>query len=352
VTKVSKQSAKQSKKKTASKAKQVNRKAKPKRARKRLPFSEALARRLGFEHDDLTAADIALHAERPLLRKTLAEYCLKYPPVRAGWGRGQFLRNLKGLAGVVETVSEAARKLGFDSGLVLRDIIDSDPEAADIWNQTRLDTRIKARAALVKAAEDGNQAAIRVVEGYLHEDSRAAGPRTDLTKLMQTEMAELFGVTRQTVTEWTNSHHAPRNSDRSYDLKDMITWYRQFVKTLASPKSAPADTLRDLKAESMKISLAERKSELLERDIVICGIIARWQNIVASFKYKNRELAAMVHGQTIDNIEDILGRAFEDLQGEWLEVPEFLQLGTGAKEKMSGLLKMIKENGDDNGDRK
>ena len=86
---------------------------------------------------------------------------------------------------------------------------------------------------------------------------------------------------------------------------------------------------------------ATRTEHLLNREDVIAGLIGRWQKTVGALKCKARELATMVHGQTVDNSEDILSRFFEDLQREWLTVPEFLNLPEAAQEKFNELMKAL-----------
>ena len=311
---------------------------KGRKKRTRLPIAAIKVRRLGFECEDLMAADGQAGLRRPLSRMLQ-----KHASLAEAWQRGQFLRNLQGLAGVVETVSEAARKLGLPSGEALREMLDTDREVADLWNQTRLNTRIEVRKSVLEQARAGNQWAIRAVELYLREDSRPATAGLDTRHLMQKEIAELFGVDRMTVKLWNDKHGCPRNTDGSYHLADVIRWWKDYEKRKSGGKLLPADKLRDLKAEEKELDLAARRYELLDREEVIAGLVARWQNIVASFKYKGRELAVMIHSQTVDQIEMILSRFFEELQSEWLKLPEFLHLSEAASEKLAECLNLCKE---------
>jgi len=257
----------------------------------------------------------------------------KYAAVKAAYERGRFLRELEDTASVVETVSEAARKLKLSSGAELRGILDSDAEAADIWQSRRLATRIETRKGLIAAAAAGNQAAIRVVENYLKDD-QAAPAGSDLTKLMQKEIAELFDVNRVTVNDWTNRHKMPRNADGSYNLYEIIRWYGEFARGKATGRMPTADTLRELKAEEKKLDIAARRGELLDRQEVIAGLVGRYQQMVTAFTYKRRQLATMCHNQTVENIEDILGRFFGDIRRKQLELPDFLDLPEAAEKKL------------------
>lgn len=301
-------------------------------------LTEAAAQRLGFEYEDLAAADGAAG-----LTPNLAKYLERHPRLRVAFERGQFLRNLKSLASIVMTVSEAAHKLGLQSGEALREILDTDAEAGDLWSQKRLDTIIDARQALLTAAKEGNHVAIRAVENYLREEKQQAGPAADLQHLSQKEIAELFDVSRVTLNEWQSKHGLSRNADRSYNLAEVIRWYGEFAKRKIGGKILPADKLRDLKAEEKSLDLAQRRGQLLEREAVVAGFLARWQMVVGAFGYKRRELSQMVHGQTIERIEEQLGRFFEDLQRSWLSVPEFLQLPPEAAAKLAECLQLCAE---------
>jgi len=299
-------------------------------------LSGAAAQRLGFDHADLAAADIAFGGI-----SNLGKYFERHPVIEKAFRRGQFLRQLKAFAGVVATVSEAAHKLGLTSGEALREILDTDAEAADIWNKTRLDTIVEARKALLEAAKEGNQTAIRAVENYLREEKQAAGPAADLNHLSQKEICELFGLSRVTLNDWENKFAMPRNDDKTYNLGELIRWYTEFAKKRFAGRAESSDKLRDLKAEKMQLELAESRGQLLDRNNVIAEFVTRWQLIVGGFKYKRRELASMLHGQTVERIDDGLARFFEDLQQQWLTVPECLKLPADAEAKFIELLTML-----------
>lgn len=336
-----KASAKADTKKRA--AKQTNRRAK--RKRDRLPFPPALAKRLGFECEDLAAADIALHNERPRLRKTLQKYCEKYSELGAAWERGQLLRNLKACAGAIMTVSQAAKLLGFEHGRALRELLDTDGEVSDLWEQTRIHAVARAKTALATAAEGGNQAAIKAMENFLYDEGEGArgGGNINYNQISVSQAAELFGVSRQAIFLWYTKHGMPRNADKTINLREAIAWFERFTKAKVSGGSeGPADTLRDLKAEEKKMDLAHRRHELLDRAEVMAGYGTRWQKITASCRYKTRELAALVHNQTVDRSAKILEDFFSELQSQWLEVPEFLQLEAAAGKKFAEVLDLIK----------
>jgi len=276
----------------------------------------------------------------------LAEYIKKYPQLGEAWERGQLLRNLKGCAAAIMTVTQAAKLLGFERGRELRELLDTDSEVCDLWEQTRIEAVAAAKQALAEAAKSGNQQAIKAVESFLYDEGEGRAANINYSALTINQMADLFGVTRQTIHDWYSKHGLVRNAEGGINLKDAITWYGNFAKRKVNGRLLPADKLRDLKAEEKIIDLAERRHELLPREEVAAGLLTRWGKIVGSFKYKGRELASMVHGQTVDGIEDILSRFFEDLQREWLTVPEYLYLPPGAEKRLEELLVLLKEGGD------
>ena len=322
----------------ARKPKKQNTKRSTLNAKSKRAISAAEVKRLGFEYENIVQADETLRTS-----KSLAELIANDKKLESAWQRGQFLRNLRVLAGIVATVSEAAHKLGLANGEALRDILDTDKEAADIWSQTRLNTIIEARAALLTAAKEGNQTAIRAVESYLREEKNTNIQQIDLVRLRQVDLVNLLGTTRPSLNEWENKYRMPRNSDKTYSLKDVLAWYIEYMKIKNDTGSSKlsTDKLRDLKAKQMELDLSEREGELLERKQVIAGFIARWQNIINSFNTKKREIAIMLHGQTINGIEDILSRFFADIQNEQLNVPDFLKLPKEAEFKLIECMEII-----------
>ena len=308
-----------------------------------MPVPILQVRRLGFECEDLAAADCVLRKERPRLRRTLAEYIKKHQELVQSWERGQLLRNIRACAAAIMTVTQSAKLLGFKRGQELRELLDTDSEICDLWEQTRIEAIVSAKRALAEAAKDGNQQAIKAIESFLYDEGEGRAANINYSELTVNQMADLFGITRQTVYDWYTKHGLVRNADGSINLKSAIEWFGNFAKRKADGRLLPADTLRDLKAEEKKIDLAERRHRLLDREEVAAGLLGRWQNVVAAFKYKARELATMVHGQTVDGSEDILSRFFEDMQREWLSVPEFLYLDPASAEKLEELLVLLKD---------
>lgn len=305
----------------------------------------AASRRLGYEHGSLVKADLAW-AGGPNLAKLLSSP--RHPKLKAAFDRGRLLRELERLAKVA-IVAHAAKRLkalgfGFETGRAFRDFLDTDPEARDLWEWSYADAWIENREHLRAAAAEGSGPAMRMLDEWFKDreaEGRPAG--ADLARLSQKEICDLLGVTRVTAADWQANHRMPRNADGSYDLGAVIRWYTDFLKRKAPGAVKTADTLRDLKAEKMRLEVLEQKGDLLDRAEVVGGFVARWQKLTGALSQKRRELASMLHGQTTDGIEQILERFFEDRRAELLEVPEFLRLEGEAEQKLTELLEMIKD---------
>jgi len=104
----------------------------------RLPVAEAEVLRLGFECENFTEANAAIRT-----RRSLVEILKKHPELRQAWDRGRFLRNLRDLARVGTSVTEAAKLLGLENGQVLQAMIDKDLEVGNLWNEASLEFHIK-----------------------------------------------------------------------------------------------------------------------------------------------------------------------------------------------------------------
>lgn len=308
------------------------------------PISAVRVKSLGYDCENLTEADKLTE-----LDVSLTELFDKYPKLKEAWERGQFLRKVYQYADSVETVTQAARKLGLASGEAFRELLDTDKEVVNIWNNKRDDTRIAARKGIINAASEGNPTAVKYVEGFLKDDDNRTTPVSNDTKrLTQIAIAELFVVERQTIRNWEEKYGCPRNTDKTYDLARVIAWYKDYAGSQSAPKADSKDKLRDLKAEEKELDLKQRRHQLLPREEVIEDFVSNYQNIVGSLHYKSRELASLCHGQTVDGIEQILLRFFEDILRQWSEVPESLHLSAEASEKLIELMSLIRVTDDSN----
>lgn len=310
--------------------------------RVRLPVEEAEVRRLGLECDNLTEADAAIKK-----RKSLKEIFKKHPQLRQAWERGRFLRNLRGLARMGVSVSEAAKKLGFANGRILRAMIDEDVEVGDLWDQTQLEVYIEIKSALVEAAKEGKPAAVRAVENFLLEEKEHPG--FDPSRITILQLTELTVKARQTIHEWYTKFGLPRNADKTFDLGIFLAWYEEFLlkKTSGGKESvAVLDPLKTVKAEKLKVELASHRNELLDRSEVIIGQVAWVQNIVSFCKRGVEELSRLCSSQPREKIADIVRGFFRDLHTEAAKVPKELRLPAAMERELIEFLKRLKPHDD------
>lgn len=315
-----------------------------KRKKSRLPVSVAEVTRLGLECQSLTAAGAEIRTaagKRP--RRSLREYFKKYAPLKEAWRRGRFLRDLGGLARTVVTVSEAARKLKLASGKELREILDGDDEAADIWEQNRLDVFIETKSAFVELAREGNQAAIKAVEWLLREQAPGTGGG-DFKRVTTAELVAITARTRQTVHDWVTKFALPRNADKTFDLTEFVAWFERFVLVKAGKESRPAtmNPFQARKAELMDIEIDRQKARLLDRQEVLAGIAARYERLVHA-RRKIDELAAECAGLDRERIADICGRFFDEIISFQKQDFEELRLPEPALEKFCECLAIIRK---------
>ena len=312
-------------------------------SRPRRSLTVAAAKSLGYLSENITAADADSGLDVTLAG--LFRY-KKYAPLKAAFERGQFLRNLEAEAGSSPNISRAARHLGFKSGQDLRNLLDGDTEAINVWSQARLALEIEQNKRVFDLAAQGSKWCIQLVEKFLTTDEEGIRPAgADLTRLIQKEIADLFDVTRITVNDWTNKQRCPRNADGTYNLYEVIRWYGDYERGKTTGKMPTADEMREIKIVRLRREEAQARGDLLERDSVVAGFCQRFERIVASCKHKAREIAIMAHGQTVDAIEKLIAHHHEDIQRQWCDVPEQLQLSPAAEEKLTECLEIISAEG-------
>jgi len=296
------------------KPKQV--KGRKRKKRKRRPVSARRIKSLGFKYENIVDAESELNITRSLTALIEKDVLLK-----KAWERGQLLRNLRLEAETSPSLPRSAKHLGFKNGTAFKDFLDGDYEARNIWNQKREELAAVQNKRIFDLAGDGKQWAIRLVEKFIEygDEEKVSNNKTDLFHLRQKDISELFLVTRVTVNKWEKESHCPRNSDGTYNLADMIAWYKNFVESKRTALPKAPDKLRDLKARKEAIRLAEMEGMLLNKLDVIESFVVRWKAICSVFATKVYGLAEMCHGQTVESIQQVMSRFFDDLQSELIK---------------------------------
>jgi len=298
----------------------------------RLPISAKRLKRLGYACDHLTDADEAAKISVPL-----AELIDKHDHLAAAWERGQLLRNLEAFAGAAVSVTQAARKLGFEKGQDLRKLLDTDAEVNNIWEQTRLETLCAAKAALVDAAKEGNQAAIRAVEIFLRDEGEVPQGAMRFDSVQMKQFADLFGVSRQAVHEWITKQGLPRNADGSFDLATAIAWHTDHLTKKAAPTKGAlsvADKYRMEKIEAEREKRRRARGELLDR----IAVLQRFNSIIISMKAELdrlvRDHPPLLANKPPMHIETILAKFRDEFIQKQRKVPDEFKLPPAAQDKL------------------
>ncbi len=309
-------------------------------------LSMAAAQRLGFEFRDIAEADKASG-----LSSSLAKYFRRHRKVRAAYDRGRLLRYLVELAPVA-IVHDAARKLKdlgfeqFEKGQDLRDFLDGDIEANELWETARVNGWIDNRQALQKTASDGNPKAIMLMEKWAvdrQQEKGQIGP-VNFKHLGTNQMAELFGTSRQTIHEWWTQKGLPQNIDGSFDLYRAIPWYEEFVlkkSTRGREAVGPLNPFQAVKTERERLRLETERGELIERGAVIGFQVAMIQNLVNGFNAIT-DLANRIFGQPREEIVARLEDFRDDVTAKLQHVPGELKLSKEAKAKLTELYEILK----------
>lgn len=253
------------------------------------------------------------------------------PELKAAFERGRFLRNIAEFGGKNYTIPEAGGELGLKSG-ELDKIFATDFEAADIWNQSRLQTLLAIKSKWLEMVGMASPAALKQLEKLMSRG--IVQPAADLTHITSKQLQELTRRSRQTVEyEWPKTHGLVRNSDATYNLYVFFPWFEEFVvrtRIGTSPKQSESAATAE-KARKYKMENDERQGRLLPRDKVIAGLTARMQTTLRIF-YK-----ALIE-QKDPYIKQTLERAFEEIRRELAAVPPELKLSEEQTEKMKELL--------------
>ena len=333
--KKSTQSTKSTKKST------VKKKGVKKIKRKRLPVSRARVRDSAITAESMAAAEVTLK-----LNRRLSDILDEFPVLSAAWSRGRLLKNLASLAATAATIDEAGEAMALDPGK-LDELLQTDPEVADIWNEARLATIIKIKTAIVDKACDGNVTAARQVETILRRE--VIHPTIDFTHLTTKQMVEVTGNTRQTIHDWVANRSMPRNSDKTFNLRSFIGWYEAFVFSKADggkgPAAANLNPFQKAKAESLQMDLDKKRGKLLDRGMVIAGQVARHQALVGALNRKPQELSLLCVGASQQRIEEILETFCADVRSQLCQVPDSLRLSPDQAKILSKLLEDLNPKG-------
>jgi len=318
---------------------------KKKKARRGRYLTLAECQRLGYDYADIAEADKAAG-----LSTNLSKYLTKHPKLRANYDRGRLLKKLIELAPVA-TVTDAARQLKnigfteFQAGQDLRDFLDKDTEASELWESASVNAWIENREALRTTAKDGNAKAIQMMENWIRDrktDGTIAG--TSFNRIGVNQIAELFGVTRTTIYEWRTQKGLQANVDGTFDLHTAILWFEDYTlkKAVRGREAVSAlNPFQTVKTERERLKLEQDRGELIGRESFIAWRCAILQNIVNAFNAIT-DLANRVFGQTREEIVDRLEEFRDDVMAKLQHVPAELKLTSEAAKKLQELDEILK----------
>lgn len=109
---------------------------------------------------------------------------------------------------------------------------------------------------------------------------KAAIQAASFDSLQQNVLADIFGVTKAAVTQWD----CPRNPDKSYNLVNVIAWWRakheaELADLRDNAKSKDPEKRRKDRAQAnlLELTFKERVAELIPR-AEVTAILGEWAN--------------------------------------------------------------------------
>jgi len=323
-----------------------NRKSQIVNHKSRRSLTEASAQRLGLSCKDLAEADAASG-----LGPNLMKYFERHPRLRKAYDRGRLLRYLVELAPKA-MIYEAARRLKdlgfsqFETAQDLRDFLDGDAEANELWETARVNGWIANREALVKTAGQGNVAAIKLMDKWAVDRQRETGEAgsANFGRVGVNQAAELFGVARETIHEWRTEKGLPANIDGTFDLHRAIQWYEDYTLKKAvrgKGEVGPLNPFQQVKTERERLQLEKDRGELIEREAVVGFQVVMMQNVVNAF-HGAADLANRCFGQPREEIVARLEEFSDEVMGKLQHVPAELKLTPRAEAKLIELYEAIK----------
>ncbi len=167
---------------------------------------------------------------------------------------------------------------------------------------------------------------------------------TDFRRVTHKQMIELLGRHKQTLHYWRTSCGMPQNDDGTYDLPMFLAWYRNYFegKSAGKQKADAAielDPLKRAKAERLEIEIRKHRGQLLDRDEVIAGILARHQVLISWANHRPEDLGRLCQGQKAERITKIIKTSVDELRKNLCNVPSELHLPAKAEKQLVRILK-------------
>ena len=283
----------------------------PKRARKAVTrVNVAKLRGLAESGLDMSAAA----AELGLPAADLLVRLKKQPTLRQAWERGREILEL-GAASIGATLEQTAAALEITPD-ELRKRLAADPELLDVRRRTRMKQVRQVTTALLKSATGDKpdiRAARELVEN-LKADDVAGG--VDLSRMRQKDLLPLLGFdprNRVTIGQWVSRGCPKNDDDGTYDLAAVIRWRLAELEQRLRDKSANETRVdrakarrQDALAAQAEMRVAAMKEQLLPREAVDAGNVARVQTIKAAILAWVRRMPPQLEGLKRAQISKLL----------------------------------------------
>jgi len=310
--------------------------------RNRLPMREAKIKWLALKCETLTEADAAIRT-----RKSLAEIFKKHPRLQEAWNYGRFLREVREVASQSPSISQAAGQLGLTER-AFQELLGQDEEVKDIWHQQQLQLYVTVKGRVFELAEEGNPWAIKILDDFLQAN---AGLKANVLEVSVTtnQLAELTGKSIRTIHNWRTKCGLPRNIDKTFDLRIFVLWYEGFLLKKASRENAsisPLDPLRAAKAEMIKLELAKRRKQLLDRQQVVVEQVSMVYNLKSFCNRSAEKLGRICQNQPRGKIEELMRTWFRELYLSLAKETKYLELPSAMEKEFVDFLQRVNPEGD------
>lgn len=275
-------------------------------------------------------ADIPEAEQKEGLTVSLAAAMSRAKSLANAWQRGQLLRQLKAFGGETYlSIDEVGKELGFETGK-LAELFQRDAEACEVFNNARIRTIIELSGASIQQVRSGKATptTAKILAAAMKREVAQRG--ADFEHLTTAQMEELFGVTRITLNDWLTKFGAPRNADKTYNLRVFLPWYTEYTIGKVSRQPGkygqrPEDRISDLRAQKIQTDLDERSGRLWPRSTVIAGLFARVNQLASVIRQRQQDLPVLLQHLPADKIRPVTDAMFETLLEASRTVPREIE---------------------------
>lgn len=253
----------------------------------------------------------------------------------------QILHNIEEAAKSLAREDEIARELGFADKVELRKYLKNHPKVNDIWITARFEFWKEIKQAVYDNVRSGNNAAINLV-GEIWQEERGVSSST----LTPAQLKELTGKTHATLATWRLKEGLPYDKrSKTFNLRDVIQFLERYYTKVGRSKGRlpnPKNAFQEMKTKKLEMDLKKEQGNLLEREVVAAGVIARHQRLIQFF-HRITDVATQLEGKPLKQIIEVLSKFFDKvIQGQRGDYTE-LQLNKEIQVKFQEVLDDIKK---------